>query len=757
MKRCYGCFENISDDLEVCPFCGYIEGTPPEEAVHMEPGTVLAERYIIGKVIGYGGFGVTYIGWDAKLEQKVAIKEYLPSEFSTRMPGQSQVSVFSGVRNEQYVAGLNRFVDEAKRLSKFQNEDGIVKIFDCISENNTAYIIMEYLEGETLSARLMRDKVIPEKEAINLLMPVMKSLEMVHKEGIIHRDIAPDNIFLTKDGHVKLIDFGAARFATTSHSRSLTVIIKPGFSAEEQYRSRSDQGTFTDVYSVASTLYKMLTGETPVDALERRTKIETAKKDVLVEPHRINKNISLVAENAILNALNIRVEDRTQTIEQLICDLTSQEPAKRKYGKIKQIDFYRMPVWLKILVPALLVVLITFGVLLATGVMRFESLFKTNVDIPEGYTVVPAVEGLSINEATEQLIKAGLDYSTGSATSDFIEPDLIVYQDPEGGRVIPLSSNILITVSRGTGEVERAKNGISKVPYFIWSDEATVVQDFETAGLKTTVKYVFDNNVAAGQVIRATDSAGNAIEAGQELSEGTNIILYVSKGAEGFAMPNVTGMTEDEAKDELENKGIIVSVSYEEDSSAEAGTVISQSIEEGTEVEYGTEVEIVVAAEPETAEPASNDNYTEPYYEETPAPISDPHIDSIDDVAIHQEDGETEYYLEVYIAIPSGVYYVSWTSSDPYVAYAYQSGSSVTNGEGYAYAVISGNNIGVTKFTAVIQSYDDESSYDVSEFYVAVYGHPYVDGELSDEVTCEPQPGCNSSSWDYWEIWEATH
>ena len=216
-------------------------------------------------------------------------------------------------------------------------------------------------------------------------------------------------------------------------------------------------------------------------------------------------------------------------------------------------------------------------------------------------------------------------------------------------------------------------------------------------------------------------------------------------------------MTEDEAKDELENKGIIVSVSYEEDSSAGAGTVIFQSIEEGTEVEYGTEVEIVVATELETAEPASNDNYTEPYYEETPAPISDPHIDSIDDVAIYQEDGETEYYLEVYIAIPSGGYYVSWTSSDPYVAYAYQSGYSVTNGEGYAYAVISGKNIGVTKFTAVIQSYDDESSYDVSEFYVAVYGHPYVDGELSDEVTCEPQPGCNSSSWDYWEIWEATH
>ena len=311
MRRCFGCFENIRDDLEVCPFCGFIAGTSPEEAIHMEPGTILAERYIIGKVIGYGGFGVTYIGWDAKLEQRVAIKEYLPSEFSTRIPGQSRVSIFNGAKNEQFVSGLNKFVDEAKRLSKFQKEDGIVRIFDCLAENDTAYIVMKYLEGETLAERLKRERTIPEQEAINILMPVMKSLEEVHKEGIIHRDIAPDNIFITNDGKVKLIDFGASRFATTSHSRSLTVIVKPGYSAEEQYRSRSDQGTYTDVYSIAATLYKMITGETPPDALERRAKIENAKKDIITEPHKLTKNISLVTENAILNALNIRIEDRT--------------------------------------------------------------------------------------------------------------------------------------------------------------------------------------------------------------------------------------------------------------------------------------------------------------------------------------------------------------------------------------------------------------------------------------------------------------
>ena len=207
-KRCMGCMELYNEEYDICPHCGYIKGTPAEEAIHMEPGTLLHDRYIVGKVLGFGGFGVTYIGWDGRLEQKVAIKEYLPGEFSTRMPGQSTVTVFNGDKEEQFRDGMEKFVDEAKRLARFQNETGIVKIFDSFYENETAYIIMEYLDGETLTERLSREKTIPEDEAIDMLMPVMNSLQVVHNEGILHRDIAPDNIFLTKDGEVKLIDFG---------------------------------------------------------------------------------------------------------------------------------------------------------------------------------------------------------------------------------------------------------------------------------------------------------------------------------------------------------------------------------------------------------------------------------------------------------------------------------------------------------------------------------------------------------------------
>ena len=148
--RCLGCMEQFESKYKVCPHCGYILGTQAEEAIHMEPGSLLHNRYIVGKVLGYGGFGITYIGWDGTLEQKVAIKEYLPGEFSTRMPGQTQVTVFNGEKSEQFRDGLKKFIEEAKRLAKFQNEPGFVKIFDSFEENETAYIIMEYLDGITL-------------------------------------------------------------------------------------------------------------------------------------------------------------------------------------------------------------------------------------------------------------------------------------------------------------------------------------------------------------------------------------------------------------------------------------------------------------------------------------------------------------------------------------------------------------------------------------------------------------------------------
>ncbi len=597
MRRCSGCFKEIDDELELCPYCGFVEGSPAEEAVHMHPGTILNDRYIIGKVIGFGGFGVTYVAWDGKLEQKVAIKEYLPSEFSTRMPGQSQVTVFTGDKSEQYIQGLNKFVDEAKRLAKFTHEEGIVRILDCISANDTAYIVMEYLEGETLTDYLKREKRIPEDKAVEMLMPIMHSLKTVHEQGILHRDIAPDNIFITKDGQIKLIDFGASRFATTSHSRSLTVIVKPGYSAEEQYRSRGDQGPHTDVYSLAATLYKMITGVTPPDALERRVKIENAKKDIITDPRKIDKGISVRRENAIMNALNIRIEDRTPTIDQFIKELESDPAVPRRYGKIKKIDFYTWPLWLKVAAPILAVAIITFGVLLATGVISFKSFFISTIEVPEGYSVVPEVKGVSNSEAQKQVEAVTLNYFIEEPViSEYLDAGTVVLQEPRGGVFAPINSNVAIKLSQGNGNVT-----LNHIPFFTARPVEDLMDDLTSAGFsydQNNMQYEY-SNVAEGLVTKLVFNDGSQASYDQVCPDNTFVIIYVSKGPEPIEMPNLVGLSEKDAVKLIIDSGLAIDkdkgISHEENSSVKTGVVFAQSVEAKESVVPGTVITLKVS------------------------------------------------------------------------------------------------------------------------------------------------------------------
>lgn len=606
--------EQYDDALNVCPHCGYVCGTPAEESIHMQPGTLLHDRYIVGRVLGYGGFGVTYIGWDGKLEQKVAIKEYLPGEFSTRMPGQSQVTVFNGDKSEQFRDGLKKFVEESKRLAKFQNEAGIVKIFDSFEENETAYIIMEYLDGITLKEYLGQVGTIPEDEAINMLMPVMESLQTVHAEGLLHRDIAPDNIFLTKDGSVKLIDFGASRYATTSHSRSLTVIIKPGYSPEEQYRSRGDQGPYTDVYAIAATLYRMITGKTPPDAMERRAKYENQNKDILIEPHKLVKNISRNREVAILNAMNVRVEDRTPDIKTFIEELNADPPAKRRYGKIKKIDIYSWPLWLKILAPSLLTVAIAVGVLTLTGVINFKSMF--NAGNIEGFVRVPNIVGES-----EEKAKSEPEFRDGQLRLDFgvkkfseENENIVIEQDHSEGEYLTIGSVVRYNKSAGSEkdyELEVSEDGtitFGKSYDGFGIDEeflgsSNVEAYLQSKGLNVQTREEYSSEYPTkGTIIRIVTADGNTITAGTTLKTGDTVIIYYSKGQAPSEVPNVVGKDLSEALIALSQAGFnnVVPMPEENDSYPE-NEVISQDPPSGMVASVDDTITVFYA----TAEPTA--------------------------------------------------------------------------------------------------------------------------------------------------------
>lgn len=592
-----GCMEMYDDRFEICPHCGYCDGDEAEEAIHIDPGTLLHNRYIIGKVIGYGGFGVTYIGWDGKLQIKVAIKEYFPSEFSSRIPGQSVVTVFGGEKHQQFYDGLNKFVDEAKRLAQFQSESGIVKIFDSFTENDTAYIIMEYLEGETLGTRLERDGIISEEETVKMLMPVMNSLKAVHEQGIIHRDIAPDNIFITRDGDVKLIDFGASRYATTSHSRSLTVVVKQGYSPEEQYRSRGDQGPHTDVYALAATMYKMITGKTPPDAMERRSRKEGFNKEILVEPHIANKaaNISVKMENALLNAMNIRIEDRTPDIQTFINELTGEKPAKRRVGRIKKIDVYRWPLWAKILVPTALCAALVFGGLLVTGVISFKSPYTTEIVVPDGYVVVPDVESLNRDEAIQKLESSKLlPVVSGNVESEYIVAGKIVLQTPIGESYLKINGTVELMLSSGNGIVTPL-NGIATMPFILGDSQENAVAKLAKAGLaEPDVEYEYSDSVKEGCVISASE------EYGTELPENSKITMTVSKGPKAFKMPDVVGKSKSEAEKLLSDAKLVINLTYAHSDAEAVDTVIKQSVAPDSDVKIGQEITLTLATDRKT-------------------------------------------------------------------------------------------------------------------------------------------------------------
>jgi len=591
MKLCLGCMEQYDDELTKCPHCGYVEGTEQENATHMEPGSILADRYIVGKVIGYGGFGVTYIAWDPVLETKVAIKEYLPSEFSTRVVGQTQVTVFNGDKREQFNDGMKKFIEEAKKLAKFHSTPGIVKIFDSFECNNTAYIIMELLEGETLAEKLKREKTISEGQTIEMMIPVIESLNEVHADGIIHRDIAPDNIFVTKDGQVKLIDFGAARYATTTHSRSLTVVIKPGYSPEEQYRSRGDQGPHTDVYAVAATMYRMLTGQTPPDALERRAYFESKKKDILPTISKYCKDIEPNHEIAIMNALNVRIEDRTPNMDAFMAELTSPEPVKRVAGKIKKTDVLKWPLWAKIAVPAASVALIVFAVLFATGVIGFNANLKKGIVIPEGQTRVPSVISNEYTEGEQKLKESKLLIEiTRSEASEKLAENLILSQNVYGGSVVQENTVVGVVVSEGIRQ--------QIVPDVTGMEIEEAKAQLEAIGFKVVSEEQYDDTIAEGYII------SQSIAPNEKVDDGSEITLTVSKGRDPskkveekeVTLPNFIGMKYTDVIKEAQKLGLTVKVTERRYSKGyEKDTVMEQSPAAERKIKNTTVVEVVVS------------------------------------------------------------------------------------------------------------------------------------------------------------------
>ena len=339
---CQYCLSEADMSETICPVCGRNLHEVPERSSRCLPQyTILAGRYLAGRVLGEVGFGITYLAMDLISEERVAVKEYFPVDIAARDARnlkEKSVSICGGEAGVHFQNGMRRFEEEARTLRRLELLPGIVSVRDFFTENNTAYLVMEYIEGGNLKnfLKLYRERqgqTLPWQQAFGLMRPVLASLQKIHAAGIIHRDISPENILVNAAGQLVLIDFGSARTNQASQeNRSVTVMVKHGYAPEEQYRTHGEQGPWTDVYAACATLYHMISGILPEDAIERLVDDRLVPLKQLSLQERVPAAWSDIVEKG----MQLRAADRYPSMDALLADLDLAERAAKSTRQTKE-------------------------------------------------------------------------------------------------------------------------------------------------------------------------------------------------------------------------------------------------------------------------------------------------------------------------------------------------------------------------------------------------------------------------------------
>lgn len=316
---CPNCFKEVSSYS--CSYCGYTYDYSNRDMEVLEPGKLLSMRYVIGRCLGRGGFGITYLAYDTIEDELCALKEYFPGDISSREDdGYLKIDTY---RTDLYNSGKKNFIEEAKILKKIRDCENIVKVKNFFAENNTAYLVMEYLDGMNVKRFLStyyQNGKMSFNNAYIILCTVAKTLVNVHARGILHRDITPENIFITNDGSITLIDFGSSREFMRQNLDGMSVYIKPGYAPPEQYHYNGKQGPWSDIYSLAATFYYLISGVNIRPAKERMI------EDNLLPLSQLNSDVSPHISNVISKSLCLDYSKRYQTVEDFIYDL--EKPSK---------------------------------------------------------------------------------------------------------------------------------------------------------------------------------------------------------------------------------------------------------------------------------------------------------------------------------------------------------------------------------------------------------------------------------------------
>ena len=303
---------NELPDSGSCPVCGFSEGSPTLSS-YLPPRTLLADRYLVGKLLRYNGESADYVGYDTAFHTKIILKEYMPDALCTRQRDSTVIRI-NPDHLVQYKAYMQEFIELHRSLSKMRTLMHIHAPYEAFAANNTAYVVFDFMEGVTLRQYLLNSgDELTWEQGKKLFPPLFTTLSLVHNAGILHRGISPDTIFMTQKGELKLAGFGIAPIRTANSE--LTAELFAGFAAPEQYSPSSWHGTWTDVYGVAALLYRALTGETPPEAISR------IGSDTLLEPTLINHDLPVNVSKALMAGLKLSTENRIQNITDFVTRL----------------------------------------------------------------------------------------------------------------------------------------------------------------------------------------------------------------------------------------------------------------------------------------------------------------------------------------------------------------------------------------------------------------------------------------------------
>ena len=573
---CLGCMNNKGDAMQ-CPKCGYVEGTP-QVLPYLEPGTLLKEKYIVGKHLSANGEGVTYIGFDVTTNKKITVREYLPKTLCSRVKDDDNIIIASG-NKLVYQDYLQDFMEIGRALAKLSSLPSIVPVIDMFEANKTAYIVYEFVDGKPLDEIIKRARRFTWEEARPLFLPLISTINSAHAIGLVHFGISPENIIMTRSGTLKLQGFGSpdAHLAETE----LTAEFYEGFSAIEQYSLEGKKGKWTDVYAMCAVIFYALTGKRPPDAVSR------SYEPRLNMPSDVAQNIPTHVVTALAGGLQVNIETRTHSMEELKNQFTNPVPRRPEPKPVPATAPTSSPAYGDRFVdePPYQDSNARSAVPAASAQMNRSAArdYEPDDDEPEispykygiisgliGFVVLGVIALICLNLIVIPMMNKNKEDEGDDVSSSYVESE---------GDNTDSQPTVLYRVPNLVNKKWSSVDGNEKYSNFY-------------IRLK---EEVYDENYEEGRIISQT------VEAGSTVPQNTPIGVVVSKGSKMRTVPNIIGKTVSEASKELESAGLALGDQAEEysDDVASGKIIRLNGIEPGKKIQAGSMINVVVSLGPE--------------------------------------------------------------------------------------------------------------------------------------------------------------